>query len=46
VVDDFLEELVFTDQIEVACDEQRPFERKLEQMERYVEDQLMVLRRR
>jgi hypothetical protein len=46
VVDDFLEELVFTDQIEVARDEQRPFERKLEQVERYVEDQLMVLRRR
>ena len=46
VVDDFLEELVFTDQIEVASDEQRPFERKLEQVERYVEDQLMVLRRR
>ena len=46
VVDDLLEELVFTDQIEVACDEQRPFERKLEQIERYVEDQLMVLRRR
>jgi hypothetical protein len=46
LVDDFLEELVFSDQIEVACDEQRPFERKLEQVERYVEDQLMVLRRR
>ena len=46
VVDDFLDELVFTDQIEVACDEQRPFERRLEQVERYVEDQLMVLRRR
>ncbi len=46
VVEDLLEELVFTDQIEVASDEQRPFERKLEQVERYVEDQLMVLRRR
>lgn len=45
-MDDFVEELVFTDQMEVACDEQRPFERKLEQVERYVEDQLMVLRRR
>jgi superfamily II DNA or RNA helicase len=46
VVEDLLEELVFTDQIEVAGDEQRPFERKLEQVEQYVEDQLMVLRRR
>jgi ERCC4-related helicase len=46
VVEDLLEELVFVDQIEVAGDEQRPFERKLEQVERYVEDQLMVLRRR
>jgi ERCC4-related helicase len=46
VVDDLLEELVFADQTQVACDEQRPYERKLEQIERYVEDQLMVLRRR
>jgi hypothetical protein len=46
IVEDLLEELVFTDQIEVAVDEQRPFERKLEQIERYVEDQLLVLRRR
>jgi ERCC4-related helicase len=46
VLDELLEELVFTDQTEVACDEQRPYERRLEQIERYVEDQLMVLRRR
>ena len=45
-VDDLIEELVFTDQAEVASYEQRPFERNLEQIERYVEDQLMVLRRR
>ena len=46
LVEDLLEELVFADQVEVAGDEQRPFERKLEQIERYVEDQLLVLRRR
>ena len=46
VVEDLLDEFVFADQIEVAADEQRPFERKLEQIERYVEDQLLVLRRR
>jgi hypothetical protein len=46
MVEDLLEELVFADQVEVAGDEQRPFERKLEQIERYVEDQLLVLRRR
>jgi hypothetical protein len=45
-VDDLIEELVFTDQAEVAGHEQPPFERNLEQIERYVEDQLMVLRRR
>jgi hypothetical protein len=46
IIDDLLEELLFTDQVEVAGDEQRPFERNLEQVERYVEDKLMVLRRR
>ncbi len=46
VVEDVVEELAFTDQIEVSGEEQAPFERNLEQIERYVEDQLMVLRRR
>jgi ERCC4-related helicase len=46
VLDDVVEELAFTDQIEVAGQEQGPFERNLEQLDRYVEDQLLVLRRR
>jgi adenine-specific DNA-methyltransferase len=46
VVDDAVEEMAFTDQIEVTGQEQAPFERNLEQLERYVEDQLLVLRRR
>jgi superfamily II DNA or RNA helicase len=46
VVDDAVEELAFTDQVEVSGEEQGPFERNLEQLERYVEDQLLVLRRR
>jgi hypothetical protein len=46
VVDDAVEELAFTDQVEVTGLEQAPFERNLEQLERYVEDQLLVLRRR
>jgi len=46
VVDDAVEELAFTDQVEVSGEEQAPFERNLEQLERYVEDQLLVLRRR
>lgn len=46
VLDDAVEELAFTDQIEVAGQEQAPFERNLEQLDRYVEDQLLVLRRR
>lgn len=45
-MDDLIEEFVFTDQIEVAGEEQRPFERNVEQIERYIEDQLMVLKRR
>jgi adenine-specific DNA-methyltransferase len=45
-VDDVVEELAFTDQLEVSGEEQAPFERNLEQLERYVEDQLLVLRRR
>jgi len=46
VVEDAVEELAFTDQVEVSGEEQAPFERNLEQLERYVEDQLLVLRRR
>jgi adenine-specific DNA-methyltransferase len=45
-LNDLIEEQVFTDQIQVAGEEQVPFDRRLEQIERYVEDQLMVLRRR
>jgi superfamily II DNA or RNA helicase len=45
-VDDVVEEQAFADQVEVAGQEQGPFERNIEQIERYVEDQLMVLRRR
>jgi hypothetical protein len=46
LIDDLLEEQVFVDQIEVALEEQRAFERRLEQVESYVEDQLLVLHRR
>jgi adenine-specific DNA-methyltransferase len=46
VLDDVVEELAFTDQIAVAGEEQALFDRNLEQLERYVEDQLLVLRRR
>ncbi len=45
-VDDAVEEMAFTDQVEVSGEEQAPFERNLEQLERYLEDQLLVLRRR
>lgn len=45
-VDDLIEEQAFTDQIEVSAEEQGPFDRNIEQIEQYVEDQLMVLRRR
>jgi ERCC4-related helicase len=45
-LDDLIEEQVFTDQIQVAGEEQVPFDRRIEQIEQYVEDQLMVLRRR
>src|SRR5579871_1270351 len=45
-LEDASEELLFTDQNEVASHEQQHFERSLEQIERYVEDQVMVLRRR
>ena len=45
-VDDALEELLFSDQADVAGHEQQHFERNLEQIERFVEDQVLVLRRR
>jgi hypothetical protein len=45
-LDDALEELVFMDQADAAGVEQQRFERNLEQIERYIEDQLLVLRRR
>ncbi|MGO9263226.1 MAG: SNF2-related protein [Bryobacteraceae bacterium] len=45
-LDDAIEELVFADQAGVASHEQPHFERNLEQIERYMDDQVMVLRRR
>jgi superfamily II DNA or RNA helicase len=45
-LDDAIEEMIFLDQAEVSAQEQQLFERSLEQIERYVEDQLLVLRRR
>jgi hypothetical protein len=46
LLDDVIEELVFMDQAEVGNAEQPRFEQSLEQIEQYVEDQLLVLRRR
>ena len=43
---DAVEELLFADQADVASHEQQHFERSLEQIERYMEDQVLVLRRR
>ena len=45
-LDEALEELVFMDQADAAGVEQQRFERNLEQIERYIEDQLLVLQRR
>lgn len=45
-LDDAIEEMAFIDQAEVGGYEQERFERNLEQIERYVEDQVLVLRRR
>jgi superfamily II DNA or RNA helicase len=45
-LDDAIEEMIFADQAEVSAQEQQRFDRSLEQIERYVEDQLLVLRRR
>lgn len=44
-LDDALEELLFADQADVAGHEQPHFERSIEQIERYVDDQVLVLRR-
>lgn len=44
-LEDAIEEMIFLDQTEVSYYEQPRFERNLEQIERYVEDQLLVLRR-
>jgi hypothetical protein len=46
VLNDAFEELLFADQADVASHEQQHFERSLEQIERYMEDQVLVLRRR
>ena len=43
---DAMEQEIFIDQAEVASQEQPSFEQHLEQIDRYVEDQLLVLRRR
>lgn len=45
-VEDAIEEMVFRDQSEVSAREQALFDRNIEQIERYVEDQLLVIRRR
>jgi hypothetical protein len=45
-LEDAIEELVFADQAAVASHEQPHFERSMEQIERYLDDQVMVLRRR
>jgi len=45
-MEDAIEEMIFVDQAEVSAQEQQRFDRSLEQIERYVEDQLLVLRRR
>jgi hypothetical protein len=45
-LEDAVEECLFIDQAEAARHEQQRFERNLEQIERYVEDQLLVIRRR
>ena len=43
---DAMEQEIFVDQTGVARDEQQSFNRQMEQIERYVEDQVFVLRRR
>ncbi|MCP4660370.1 MAG: hypothetical protein GY856_33635, partial [bacterium] len=45
-VDDAVEEELFVDQAEVSEGEQARFERMIEQIERFVDDQMLVLRHR
>jgi adenine-specific DNA-methyltransferase len=45
-VDDAFEEALLKDQAEVTEEDQRRFERKLAQLDRYLEDQILVLRRK
>ena len=45
-MDDAIEEMVFRDQAEVSAREQELFDRSIEQIERSVEDQLVLTRRR
>jgi hypothetical protein len=45
-LDDLVEERLFLEQAEAVTHEQQRFERSMEQIERYIEDQLLVLRRR
>jgi superfamily II DNA or RNA helicase len=45
-LDDAVEETIFLDQTDVSAQEQLRFERSIEQVERYMEDRLLVLRRR
>jgi hypothetical protein len=45
-VDDAIEEAVLKDQNETTKEDQKRFERKLTQLDRYLEDQILVLRRK
>jgi len=45
-LDDVVEERLFLEQAEAVSHEQQRFEHSMEQIERYIEDQLLVLRRR
>jgi hypothetical protein len=45
-LDGVVEERLFLEQAEAVTHEQQTFERSMEQIERYIEDQLLVLRRR
>lgn len=45
-LEDAIEEMIFLDQAKVSAQEQQLFERSIEQVERYMEDRLLVLRRR
>jgi len=46
LLQDAIDEIVFLEQEQVGVPEQQRFERNLEQIESFVEDQLLVLRRR